>query len=85
MVWIGFDIARHFEEHWQNAVIFFYCDDKAEAQELICNTVKPRTIVPGSIIQFLWSLNKSCSKYGNKICINHSSIYHFPASVGQNF
>jgi hypothetical protein len=33
MVWIGFDIVHHFEEQWQNAVSF--CDDKAEAQEVI--------------------------------------------------
>jgi hypothetical protein len=39
----------------------------------------------GSIVQFLWSLNKSYLNYGNKTHINHSSIYRFPASVGQNF
>jgi hypothetical protein len=39
---------------------------------------------PGSIVQFLWSLNKSYLNYGNKTCISRSSIYRFSASVGQN-
>jgi hypothetical protein len=40
---------------------------------------------PGSIVQFLWSLNKSYLNYGNKTRINPSSIYRFPVYIGQNF
>jgi hypothetical protein len=39
----------------------------------------------GSIVQFLWSLNKTYLNYRNKTRINRSSIYGFPASIGQNF
>jgi hypothetical protein len=39
----------------------------------------------GSIVQVLWSLNKSYLNYGDKTCISHSLICCFPTSVGQNF
>jgi hypothetical protein len=36
--------------------------------------VKPLSIVPGSIVQFLWSLSESYLNYG-------SCIYCFPGSI----
>jgi hypothetical protein len=42
-------------------------------------------LFPGSIVQFLWYLNKIYLNYRNKIRINRSTIYRFPASIGQNF
>jgi hypothetical protein len=39
---------------------------------------------PESIVQFLWSMNKSYLNYGNKTRIDRSSIYRFPASIGRN-
>jgi hypothetical protein len=38
------------------------------------NTVKPLSIVPGSIVQFLWSLSESYFNYGSR-------IYCFPRSI----
>jgi hypothetical protein len=38
------------------------------------NTVKPLSIVPGSVVQFLWSLSESYFNYG-------SHIYCFPGSI----
>jgi hypothetical protein len=38
------------------------------------NTVKPLSIVPGSVVQFLWSLSESYFNYG-------SCIYCFPGSI----
>jgi hypothetical protein len=42
-------------------------------------------LLPGSIVQFLWSLSESYLNYGNETRTNRSSIYRFPASIGQNF
>jgi hypothetical protein len=41
--------------------------------------------IPGSTVQFLWSLDKSYLNYRNKTPINRSTIYRFPAYIGQNF
>jgi hypothetical protein len=53
------------------------------SETLICRSRMYR--FPRSIVQFLWSLNKSYLNYGNKTRINRSSIYRFPTSIGQNF
>jgi hypothetical protein len=37
-------------------------------------TVKPLSIVPGSVFQFLWSLSESYFNYGSR-------IYLFPGSI----
>jgi hypothetical protein len=41
---------------------------------IIPNTVKPLSIVPGSVVQYLWSLSESYFNYG-------SHIYCFPGSI----
>jgi uncharacterized BrkB/YihY/UPF0761 family membrane protein len=53
--------------------------------KLNATTVKPQSIVPGSIVQFLWFLNKYYLNYGNITRMNNSSIYRFLASIAQNF
>jgi hypothetical protein len=64
----------------QNKTLYFLSVLVSRRPDILY-TVKP----PRSIVQFLWPLNKSYLNYGNKTRTSHSLIYHFPASVGQNF
>jgi hypothetical protein len=48
------------------------------------DTAKSQSNVPGSIVQFLGSLNKAYLNYQNKTRNNRSSIHRYPACIGQN-
>jgi hypothetical protein len=72
--------------HIQVYFIYFTVFGSVDSVGIICYdlriggyryTVKPLSMVPGSVVQYLWSLSESYLNYGSRICCFPGSIVSF--------